>query len=306
MKKNFEKQSSIKLIVLIVILIIIGYLTFRLIGSWHKSVVDKAIGRQENIWRVETDALKEKIAILQEELRLHKDEYVSEEKLFEAFGDDATLIFPGKPINCDVLERQIKSFYRYLDQKDYIKAYHLENGTSGLFHAITKSLSETPPTVIGETRDMYAFLRNLAHFLRVLGKNRLKLIKDILKYEAELIEPAMAIFYARFTADDCKVGEINPPPIDILYKYSGFFLNTIAGHSYLFRRDSKVRTLVGYYSVLILDRANDISLNPYGIDITQFLDSLVYDIGNRKELIYKRQYLEKLEELREKYKISRN
>jgi hypothetical protein len=304
MEMSIERKRSVKIAIIIIILVAIGYFAFRLIESWHNKVIDTATDRQRKVWQVETDALKDKIANLQEELRLQKEELVSEEKLFEAFGEDATLIFPGKKINCDVLEHQLKALYSYLDQKDYIKAYNLENGTSGLFQEMEKYLSEMPPTIIGETRDLFTFLRNLAHFYRVLGKKRLTLIQEILKNEAEIIEPAMAIFYAWFTRDDdCKVEKIGPPSLKILYEYSGFFLNTIAGRSYLFRRDSKVRTLINYYSVLILDKASVEALNPYGIDIRQFIDFLLYDVGNRKGLIYQRQYISELEELKKKYQM---
>lgn len=304
MKPAVERKSSVKIAIVIIILIVIGYFTFRLIGSWHKRVVNNTIDRQKKVWQVETEALKEKIVDLQEELRLQKEEYVSEEKLFEAFSEDATLILPGEKINCDVLERQIKSFYSYLDQKDYIKAYKLENGTLGLFQEIKISLSEMIPTVIGETRDLFTLMRNLAHFYRVLGKKNLKLTKEILKNEAEIMEPTMAIFYAWFTHDEsCRAEGLDPPSLKILYEYSGFFLNTIAGHSYLFRRDSNVRTLISYYSVLLLERSNERGLNPYGIDIRQFIGSLMYDVGNRKGLIYKKQYMSELQKLKKKYQI---
>jgi len=304
MEKVFDKKKSVKIAIIIIILVTIGYFAFMVTGSWHKRVNDNAIDRQRKEWRVETDALKKKIADLQEELRLQKEGLVSEDKLFEAFGDDATLILPGQKINCDVLERQIKALYSYLDQKDYIKAYNLENGTFGLFQETEKYLSEKSPTVIGETRDLFTLLRNLAHFYRVLGKKRLKLIQEILKNETEIIESTMAVFYAWFTYDDdCKVEKIGPPSFTILYGYSGFFLNTIGGRSYLFRRDSKLRTLISYYSVLILARANEKALNPYGIDIRQSIGFLIYDIGNRKGLIYQRQYMAKLKQLEKKYQM---
>jgi len=304
MEMLIEGRKPVKIAIIIIILVIIGYFAFRLIGSWYKKVADTAIDRQRKVWQVETDALKKNIAALQEELRLQKEVPVSEEKLFEVFGEDAALIFVEKKINCEILERQMKAFYSYLDQKDYIKVYNLENGTSGLFQEMQKYLSEMPPTVIGETRDLFTLLRNLAHFYRILGKKRLKLVKEILKNEAEIIEPAMSIFYAWFTHDDdCKAKKNGTPSFKILYEYSGFFLNTIAGRSYLFRRDSRVKTLISYYSVQILDRASAEALNPYGIDIRQFIGFLINDVENRKGLMYQRQYISKLEELKQKYQM---
>ena len=46
-----------------------------------------------------------------------------------------------------------------------------------------------------------------------------------------------------------------------------FFLNTLGGRSYMLRRESKLRMLVSYYAILIVDRANDEKFNRYGIDV---------------------------------------
>jgi len=48
---------------------------------------------------------------------------------------------------------------------------------------------------------------------------------------------------------------------------------------------------------LIVDGANDDTLNRYGIDIRPATDFLFYDISNQRVLIYKKQYLAKLEGL---------
>jgi hypothetical protein len=87
-----------------------------------------------------------------------------------------------------------------------------------------------------------------------------------------------------------------------MYEYAGFFLNALAGKSYLLRRDSKVRILTTYYSILILDRANDETLNRHGIDISPYIDFLFYEILNQRGLVYQRQYLAELVGLKEKYK----
>ena len=112
----------------------------------------------------------------------------------------------------------------------------------------------------------------------------------------------MATFFSWFTAcHRCEADTLNCPTLKVLYRYSGFFLNTLAGKSYLLRRDSKVRVLTTYYSVLILDRANQEMLNRDGIDIRHFVYALSYDVRNQKGLIHKRKYLEELEALREAY-----
>jgi hypothetical protein len=92
------------------------------------------------------------------------------------------------------------------------------------------------------------------------------------------------------------------PPLNVMYEYAGFFLNTLAGKSYLLRRDSKVRILTIYYSILILDKANDETLNRHGIDIRPYIDFLFYDVINQRGLVYRKQYLAELIGLKEKYK----
>ncbi|MBW2634584.1 MAG: hypothetical protein JRE14_10775 [Deltaproteobacteria bacterium] len=60
---------------------------------------------------------------------------------------------------------------------------------------------------------------------------------------------------------------------------------------------------MSYYSVLVLDRANDEMLNSAGIDIRPFIDVSYYEIGNQRALVYQKQYVTELERLREKYEM---
>ncbi len=94
------------------------------------------------------------------------------------------------------------------------------------------------------------------------------------------------------------------PGLDVMYAYAGFFLNTLAGKSYLLRRDSKIRRLTTYYAVLIIDKANDENLNSSGIDIRPHIDFLINDIQSQIGLIHQKQYLIQLEQLGAKYKLS--
>ena len=144
----------------------------------------------------------------------------------------------------------------------------------------------------------------MAHFFRVLGKNRVNLIKDIFQNESEIIESAMQTFYlwTTFETDD-KVSS-GQPSLKSMYEYSAFFLNTLAGRSYLLRRDSKIRILTIYYSVLILDKANDEQLNSGGLDIRPYIKSLLNDFQTQTGLIHQKQYIAELEKLADKYKMS--
>ena len=112
----------------------------------------------------------------------------------------------------------------------------------------------------------------------------------------------MATIFSLFASGDrCETLKKDLPSAEVMYEYASFFLNTLSGKSYLLRRDSKVRILTSYYCVLILDMANDETLNKYGIDIRPYIDSTIQDMNNQKRLVYRRPYLETLAGLKKKY-----
>ena len=91
-------------------------------------------------------------------------------------------------------------------------------------------------------------------------------------------------------------------PNDNLYDYAGFFLNTIGGRLYLFRRDSVSRMTVSYYAVLIIDKANRQGNSRLGIDLKPSIDSLIEEIENTgNNLKFKEEYLDTLYDLKEIY-----
>jgi hypothetical protein len=86
-----------------------------------------------------------------------------------------------------------------------------------------------------------------------------------------------------------------------LYLYAGFFLNTLGGQSYLLRRDPHIRVLLRYYSVLVLDRANNEGVNIYGIDIRYHLNSVIEEMDAAGNLADSQAYISNLLQLQEKY-----
>jgi len=297
-------ERAIKILIIVVVLGIIGYVTYDQIEKWNKKRLDTALNQEQEEWQKKTENLKGEIAELQEELAQQRDELIPREKLVEVFGEETEVISPEKKeISCEELERQIMAFFTYLDKKEYIKSYKLDEGTYELFMQMVNQLSKKPPIVTGEMKDLPNLIRNMAHFYRVVGKKRIELSKMIMRNEPEVIEPVMAALFSWFTTGNCCNDKTKGcPSFEILYEYAGFFLNTLAGKSYLLRRDSKVRILTSYYCVLIVDRANDETLNRHGIDIRPHIDFLFYDIINQRVLVNKKQYLGKLVSLKEKYK----
>ncbi|MDG4476337.1 hypothetical protein [Thiovibrio frasassiensis] len=204
---------------------------------------------------------------------------------------------------CEQTEEEIASFFSSLDNADYIGARQLKDGSQRYFTLRIDKLMAKPPVVARERESLTSILRNTAHLYRVLGKNDVALIKEILTQENDSVESAMALFY-RWSelAPKCEPSKTAIRlPLRGLYEYAGFFLNTLGGQSYLYRRDSRVRLLGKYYSILVLDRANDASLNRHGIDIRPSVDSLLDEMKNTSNLTGRDTYLARLILLRDKY-----
>jgi hypothetical protein len=205
---------------------------------------------------------------------------------------------------CQQLGNEIKAFFTRLDREDYIAPRNLNGGTQVYVGQLLDKLFVNPPVVVGETNSFFTILSNTAHFYRILKKDDVLLVKDILLNESENLEPLMALFYRwSLKAPECgNKTDLNlAMPLPGLYEYAGFFLNTLGGRSYLFRRESRLRLLVKYYSVLVLDQANGQRLNSHGIDIRPSLDSLSEEMRTAKKLKDQTAYLTTLTKLQRKY-----
>ncbi|MGD8758599.1 MAG: hypothetical protein PVH78_06985 [Deltaproteobacteria bacterium] len=298
-------DKSKKIILIVVILGIAGYVAYHQIDTRQQRRLDTALERERNEWWDNIGKLEEKVAELEQELAQERGEVVPQEKLNEVFGQAQAVVAPEvKTIACDELQRQVTAFFSYLDRQDYILSHELEGGTWSLFLEILNELSANPPLVTGEMKDFSSLIRNVAHFYRVLGRERVELITEVIQHESEIIESVMETFFAWLTSGErCQYQIQGLPSLEVLYEYSGFFLNTLAGRSYLLRRNSKIRILTSYYSVLILDKANEETLNPYGIDIRPHIDFSLYDINNQRGLIHQKKYRAALEAMKKEYEI---
>jgi hypothetical protein len=293
----------IKVGIVVAIVGIAAYFGYSLFGSWHKESLETAKRHERVEWEKRTNELMEKVTGLEEELTSIKGESIPERKLKEVFGSDSAVV-KEEPLGFEEIDQQIKAFFSYLDQQDYVQAYELKGGTYQQFRLVLKKMSTNLPSISDETTSLYNLYRNMAHFFRVLGKNRVNLTRDVLQNEGEILESAMQTFYLWATDETGDKQKTGQPTLKTLYTYSGFFLTTLAGRSYLLRRDSKIRLLTAYYSVLILDKANDEQLNPGGIDIRPHIEYLLNDLQSQIGLIYQKQYLTELIQLADKYKLS--
>jgi hypothetical protein len=198
---------------------------------------------------------------------------------------------------------RISGFFSYLDKRNYVNLYELQGGSELHFAELFAKLYASPPVVVRETDSLLTLLRNTTHIYRVLGRSNVFLLKDIMEEESATIETTMAEFYRWSTvASECRAKENGISlPLENLYDYASYFLTTMGGQSYLFRRTPRIRTLTKYYSVLILDRANEQGLNKHGIDIRPVLDSLIGEMEAIQSLKAQDEYLGLLQNLKLKY-----
>ena len=207
------------------------------------------------------------------------------------------------PNECLQTADKILLFFEHLDGQEYIREYTIKGTTLDHMTGIINKLMANPPVVVRETDDLFAILHNMAHFFRTLGPKDILLIKDILLNERELVEPTMALFYRWSEIEqECPDNELNINiPLAGLYEYAGYFINTLGGQSYLFRRALYLRLLIRYYSILIIDRANSVDANRYGIDIRYTLGALISELQTNADLENSQVYLENLINLQESY-----
>lgn len=207
------------------------------------------------------------------------------------------------PSELQQLQDAILAFFRHLDQQDYIIDYQLQEGSRIHFSRTLKKVFANPPIVTREADDLFSILKNMSHFYRILGRQEIILIKDILTHEIDNMEQIMAEFY-RWSEISQPTGNNNldfAMPLASLYEYGGFFINTLGGQAYLFRRDSRLRLLARYYAILIIDRANSSDMNRHGIDIRLATEALIDEMEATQMLSGQDEYLTRLTALQTKY-----
>lgn len=206
---------------------------------------------------------------------------------------------------CETECTKIEAFYTHLDEQDYIQAFKLPQPSQEYFTNLIIKLAQNPPVVTRETDDLFTILKNTAHFYRVIGQNNIQIIKGILDREKDSFEDILAGFYKISDNPECLKDRMGLDISDqVLYNYAGFFLNTIGGRLYLFRRDSLSRLAVSYYSIQLIDRANRNGTNSDGIDIRPAIAALIDELENTgNQLRLKEHYLDELYVLKEKYPL---
>jgi hypothetical protein len=205
--------------------------------------------------------------------------------------------------SCTEVSPTLSTFINQLEQKQYSKEANINQPLQEHFNALATQLVNNPPVVTHETDELYTLLTNTAHFFRILGRDNMELLQKVVKQEhGEFEKIAAEMYRLSLTGEECISGKKKMEiPFTSAYEYAGFFLNTLGGRSYLFRREPGTRLLVNYYAVLILDQANQKNQNIYGLNMAEYLPWLIQEMEANNRLTNKEGYLDKLYELSEKY-----
>lgn len=296
-------DKTVKVLVLVFAIMGIGLFGYYWFNQWHSNTMQGHLQQEKEKHLSRIAELEAEIQKLTEEAGMAHQSMPSKSELADVFGDGKPMT-PISPetVDCDQITRQVVAFFQYLDSKSYLIWPGIDTRAEELFDSITKQLASNPPINVGEMEDIYSLVRNVTHFYRVMGKDRIDLVKEILKSEAAVMEPAMSVMFSWMSAcGNSSAGGLDQPDLKSLYQYACFFLNTLGGRGYLLRRETKLRMLVNYYAILVVDMANDQKINSYGIDIRPHLDYLFYDINNQKGLMYRQRYITRLNGLLSKY-----
>ena len=253
--------------------------------------------------KAEPEALKKEPAETKETITQSKTIPVPKESVEEAVEEQKVETKAMKiEDQCQKMERDIEEFFTYLDTTDYVKELNLGEDTFSRFKKIIESLSKEPPVPAGEGMKYDMIIKNIYHFYRVLDLKDVNLIKLVLQNEIDTMEINIALFYKwLMSTDECGQKEGFPPTLDTLYRYAGFLVNTIGGRAYLFRRNTRLRLLLFYYSILIIHEADKKKMNSFGVDISPFLMPLAEEIESYNFLYFKKEYAGKLIDIKNYY-----
>ncbi len=221
----------------------------------------------------------------------------------EAITAPAILLEPPPFAACSEPEKRLNAFYTHLDRQPYMMAYGLKETSQDHFTVLIAKLLDHPPKVTRESDDLYTILRNTAHFFRIAGKDNILMLQGILNSENKKLEQILADYYFLISTPECgRTKYAENISNDDLYEYGCFFLNTMGGRLYLFRRDSLSRMVVTYYAILLVDDANNQQNNRHGINLKPAVSMLLSEMETGgTSLKYFENYIDMLYDLKEKY-----
>lgn len=215
-------------------------------------------------------------------------------------------IVPAKPESpeayCKRVESEVRDFFDYLSTRDYVRHIQLRSDPFEHFLAVVARLSSKLPIPAGESADSTVLNSNIYHLFRVLDRRDIRLIREIMANESDTLEINIEMLFRWLTLEKhCPDPEGLRPSQEALYHYAGFFLNTIGGRSYLFRRPFRLRLLGTYYSLLIIHESDKEGRNLYGIDPFPHIPTLIKEIALYSDFRFQETYQETLKEIETYY-----
>jgi hypothetical protein len=265
-----------------------------------RSAAEEMFAAERSRYQERIDRLETELAELEANLREDRAEPAPPPQAADTAAGGEMNAEPG----CREIEARLKQALGELENLPALAKYDLGQGLLPRLEAIRKKLLDHPPIVVRETDSLYSILTNTAHFYRVLGRDDLMLLSTIMNESGDRLEDLLALLfqwsgkYEECGSDDGFMAL----PLDKLYEYAGFFLNTLGGQAYIFRRDTRTRILARYYCIMIIDRANARVINRHGIDLRPAVDTLLRELKVAPKLKYRSRYLEDLTAIKARYR----
>lgn len=290
---------------LISTLVLLAIFVGLLVWQWDtliEKVAGEKVKEERHGWMERTQELESIILELQQGKEFKP--LLPAERLSQVFGPTSPLVKGASPrsMKCEELEDSLRAFCRYLDAGETFRSQKTHRDSWALFTSILESLVRRPPVMSAESYRPSVIVENSFYFFRLLGKEKIDIVREVIKFESDLAEPLMGImYYWLMTGRSCDKLPSPSAALKIIYNYAGFFLDTLGGHSYLYRQDSRIRLLTVYYSILVIHEANMRELNEVGLDLRYFLPNIFQEIQSRNDLLYAEDYLQTLTNLQLQY-----
>jgi hypothetical protein len=253
-------------------------------------------------WVYRTQELEEAVARLQQERQ--RSQPAARARLEQVFGASSPLVQGVSPsqLKCEALETSLRAFSDAVNRSEIWRAHDVRQDSWGFFVDVLATMERRLPATGGISREPQIIVENSFYLYRLLGKKRIEVLRDLLKYEADVAEPLMGALYRwLMIGRGCEGSQKQPQQFKVMYHYACFFLNTLGGQSYLMRRESRVRLLAAYYATLIVHEATVRGQNESGLDARFFLPLLFNEIESRNDLFHADEYLRTLSNLRSYY-----
>jgi len=171
------------------------------------------------------------------------------------------------PGSCEQVELELARACTALDARAAASGLRGLGGACALMERVVVELAAAPPDLSSELRSYEAMLGNVFHLFRVLGRERMQVLRRVLAQEQELMEPlAMAFYRWSISREACSKSAPSRLRVQSTYAYAGFLFQTMGGQAYLRRRAPKTEALVCFYALQVLDRAIEGGYNPQGFD----------------------------------------